>query len=213
MVERRTVNPLVGGSNPSRGANKINNLHVFSENLLRYSRVGNSTPRLPIRIPSPGRVRFSPRHRKIATRRSLILLHPIFPAKGAGGIFGGIAVSRGAVTPTPISPPSFAKLRTYEGDRDVSDRHRIHTLDPQRASANGWFRVSNQLRQEGKFILSYNRPELRLFAERIQLPVNLQQPQQGVTQLFSFGEPLQRSSHIAPLRIDASIRICGAVTV
>ena len=26
VVERRTVNPLVGGSNPSRGANEINNL-------------------------------------------------------------------------------------------------------------------------------------------------------------------------------------------
>jgi hypothetical protein len=38
VVERRTVNPLVGGSNPSRGASKISNLHLFPVNLLRYSR-------------------------------------------------------------------------------------------------------------------------------------------------------------------------------
>ena len=30
VVERRTVNPLVGGSNPSRGANKINKLYYIS---------------------------------------------------------------------------------------------------------------------------------------------------------------------------------------
>jgi hypothetical protein len=36
-----TVNPLVGGSNPSRGASKINILRLFLVNLLRYSRVAN----------------------------------------------------------------------------------------------------------------------------------------------------------------------------
>jgi hypothetical protein len=35
----RTVNPLVGGSNPSRGAIIINSLRFFPMNLLRYSRV------------------------------------------------------------------------------------------------------------------------------------------------------------------------------
>jgi len=52
----RAVNPLVGGSNPSRGASLINGLGFFSVNLLRYARVGNC-PRLPFRIQSPGRER------------------------------------------------------------------------------------------------------------------------------------------------------------
>jgi hypothetical protein len=41
VVERRTVNPLVGGSNPSRGASKINSLRFFPVDLLHYSSVGN----------------------------------------------------------------------------------------------------------------------------------------------------------------------------
>ena len=37
VVERRTVNPLVGGSNPSRGASTINKLYQLHYSLLRYS--------------------------------------------------------------------------------------------------------------------------------------------------------------------------------
>jgi hypothetical protein len=48
VVERRTVNPLVGGSNPSRGASTISHLRFFPENLVRYSRVMQLRARLPI---------------------------------------------------------------------------------------------------------------------------------------------------------------------